>query len=54
MIVPDAMAKVRIITPKRLAPEVIETLYRSRALHVKQYAKGELAGLDAAAPLPQA
>ncbi len=54
MIVPDAMAKVRIITPKRLAPEVIETLYRSRALHVKQYAKGEYAGLDAAAPLPQA
>ena len=54
MIVPDAMSKIRIVTPKSYTYQVIDTLYRLNLFHVTEYEKGKLDGLDSGSPLSEA
>lgn len=54
MITPEAMSKVRIVAPKRLSYDTIHALYNLNLFHVKNYHKGEMAGLDTGMPLLQA
>jgi V/A-type H+/Na+-transporting ATPase subunit I len=54
MITPEAMTKVKIITPKSYAVKVIDRLYRQKMLHVRQYEQDGLRELQTGSPLKNA
>ena len=54
MITPEEMSKIRIVAPRSMSYAVINALYELHLLHIHDYKKGELAGLDNGTPLLQA